>query len=234
MSASSNGSSNVIDLTASNGSNDSNDSNDSLASVAARTLRAIEDLCAMPDPERNDIAIIALCSAYDHITGNGSKKRKRMPSYERPRHFVPEADWVPLAKICDTCGEPRDNGPSDCADACDGPGGEGCECHHHNGSKPLDSDSDSGRDSPPWEPIHERSATDTPPYHVEDRGGDLGPYDHGGYANGSLPPSPRTGSPRYVPTSPCIWFEPSPYTRNGCLSPIWDEPDPKRTRAASV
>ena len=186
MSASSNGSSNVIDLTASNGSNDSNDSNDSLASVAARTLRAIEDLCAMPDPERNDIAIIALCSAYDHITGNGSKKRKRMPSYERPRHFVPEADWVPLANICDTCGEPRDNGSSNCADACDGPGGEGCECYHHNGSP------------------------ETPMRWLND-------------------------SPAYVPTSPCTWFEPGPYSRNnGCLSPIWDEPDRKRTRAASV
>ena len=159
-----------------------------------------------------------------------SKKRKRMPSYERylfsPVPSTPRPTLV--VNICGTCGEARDNGPSSCDDACDGPGGEGCECYHHNGSEPLDSDSDSGRDSPPWEPIHKRSETDTPPYHVEDRGGDLGPYDHGGYANGSLPPSPRTGSPHYVPTSPCVW------RNNGCLSPIWDEPDRKRKRAASV
>jgi hypothetical protein len=108
-----------------------------------------------------------------------SKKRKRMPSYERYL-FSP----VPVANICGTCGEARDNGPSSCDDACDGPGGEGCECYHHNGSPP--------------------------------------------------PTPPRTDSPAYVPTSPCIWFEPGPYSRTGCLSPIWDEPDPKRKRAASV
>jgi len=133
-----------------------------------------------------------------------SKKRKRMPSYERylfsPVPSTPRPTLV--VNICGTCGEARDNGPSSCDDACDGPGGEGCECYHHNGSP------------------------ETPMRWLND-------------------------SPAYVPTSPCTWFEPGPYSRNGCLSPIWDAPaangtdsvkprvleplpEPKRRRCSSV